>query len=438
MRTFLLGSALLLGTMVSAVGQSIIVTGVDKLPPQFTRQAQACGVWNYTAIEKRNVPDPPTNPPAMTDQVDRGLKNIALSTTDPRTKNVRLSLVTDSYFPKDNAYKTFLFTVSLVDPTKDGYAVVLMVDWADNLTFDTLAIPATTPSTSASTLDHGLVRIDRTTQKTVTLSNTSATPMQITSIALASNASYRIVNGAVPPAVTIPVGGTHQVTVEFAPNAVADKPVTNDLVITSACATSHVALTGTVGVPRIGVDDWAVGTVEQNMQVCKDDGLRVFNNGNFDVVVSKITYSDPRFSISDPTEPALPFTVKGGEQVMLKKVCFKSASVGTASVNVTLTNDAYEGDSVSMWTANATTTGVDDDTPTSLFGARYDHAADAIVLRNVAVDDNIMVFDGRGSLLAQSTGSASRIDARSWASGLYIVARRSNGQVTTSTVVITR
>ncbi len=436
MRSLFLTSAMVLATTVPTLAQSIIVAGVDKLAPQFTRVAQTCGKWQYTATERRNNPDPPTNPPAATDQVDRGLKNVALS-ADPRNKNVRLTLVTDSFFPKDNSYKTFVFDVSLIDPSKDGYAVIIMTDWADNISFDTLTIPATSPALSTTTVDHGLVRIDRTDRKTVTISNTTGQPLSITSIALAGGSSYQVVSGGTPPAFVLPVGGSRDVVVEFKPTTAATGAVNDQLVITTACSSSNIALTGTVGIPRISVDDWNVGNVEQGVEVCKEDGLRVMNNGNYNVVVSKIAFSDPSFTLTDPTDPPMPFTIAGGAQVMVKKACYRSTDIGAHVVDVTISSDAYEGDSVSRWTATGITTGVQEDEAT-VFSVRYDRASDAFAFRNASPDDDILIFDARGLAVAQANGSVSRIDARSLSSGLYLVARRSHGSTTTETLAITR
>ncbi|CAN5558170.1 hypothetical protein BH10BAC6_BH10BAC6_09080 [soil metagenome] len=437
MRSLILTSAMVLAASMPALAQNIIVAGVDKLAPQFTRVAQSCGMWQYTATERRNIPDPPTNPPAATDQVDRGLKGIALS-ADPRNKNVKLTLITDSFFPKDNAYKSFVFDVSLVDPSKDGYAVVIITDWADNISFDTLTIPATSPALSTTSVNHGLVRIDRTDRKTVTLSNTTGQPLSVTSIALAGGSSYQVVSGGSPPAFVLPVGGSRDVVVEFKPTTVATGAVNDQLVITTACSSSSIALSGTVGVPRISVDDWNVGNVEQGMEVCKEEGLRVMNNGNFDVVVSKFTFSDPSFTLTDPTDPALPITIAGGAQVMVKRACYKSSTTGAHVVDVTLSSDAYEGDSVSRWTATGTTTDVNDVDVATSFAVRYDRASDAFAFRNALADDDITIFDTRGIVVSQSNGSVNRIDARSLSSGIYLVTRRSHGTTTTETLAISR
>jgi len=437
MRSWILTSAMVLVATVPALAQSIIVAGVDKLAPQFTRVARTCGTWQYTTTERRNIPDPPTNPPAASDQVDRGLKNIALS-ADPRNKNVRLTLVTDSFFPKDNPYKTFVFEVSLVDPSKDGYAVILMTDWMDNMSFDTLSIPATSPALSSTSVDHGLVRIDRTDRKTITLTNTTGQPLSITSIAIAGGTSYQVASGGTPPAFMLPVGGSHDVVVEFKPTAPATGAVNDQLVITTACASSAIALTGVVGVPRISVEDWNVGTVDQGVEVCKDEGLRVMNSGNYNVVVSKITFSDPSYTITDPTDPVLPITIAGGGQAMVKKICYRSTTPGVHVVDVTLTSDAYEGDSVSRWTAVGSTTDVNDLEVTTSFAVRYDVASDAFMFRNATAEDDITIFDTRGMVVSQTNGSVSRIDARSLSNGVYLVVRRSHGITTTETLAIGR
>ena len=192
-----------------------------------------------------------------------------------------------------------------------------------------------------------------------------------------------------------------------------------------------------MGIPRISVDDWNVGNVEQGVEVCKEEGLRVMNNGNYNVVVSKIAFSDPSFTLTDPTDPPMPFTIAGGAQVMVKKACYRSADIGAHVVDVTISSDAYEGDSVSRWTATGITTDVQEDDAT-VYSVRYDRTSDALAFRNASPDDDILIFDARGLAVAQANGSVSRIDARSLSSGLYLVARRSHGSTTTETLAITR
>ena len=69
----------------------------------------------FKATELRNIPDPPNDPPAPTDQVDRGIASITI-TGAPQSVNARLVLVTDNSFPRDPAYTEFEFCIEAIDP----------------------------------------------------------------------------------------------------------------------------------------------------------------------------------------------------------------------------------------------------------------------------------------------------------------------------------
>ena len=111
------------------------VATFDTLAPVITVKTLDCHFREYTALEQRNLPNPPRPVPQNGDQVESGIKLIELSST---ARNLRLDLGKDSSIAFISAPKSFTFRVVVVDTTKSASGSILARDWNNNLASDTI------------------------------------------------------------------------------------------------------------------------------------------------------------------------------------------------------------------------------------------------------------------------------------------------------------
>jgi len=394
--------------------------GIDTLPPQFVRTEQACGVWNYVATEIRNLPDPPNAIPRETDQIDRGIASIGFMTL-PAPVNVRLTLVTDQSFPTIPSYKSFTFSVSLVDPSKEGRAILMIRDFANNLRIDTVNIRPTAPAVSSTRLDYSIVRAGTTERRSLVVRNTSTQPMVITNMRIRGNGPFTIGNLPAMPT-TIQPGGTLDVQLDYAPVRGTTTEDHAALVIESQCGSTTSELRGVVGLALLDVEDWVVGDVRLGERVCKPDGLRIVNNGNMPVTITGFDIGNPNVTLSTPTVPPLPIEVLPGAEIHVQELCYGRTTVGRDTASVQVRSDAQGDDLMCVVTGNVVTS-MNEDSDVTAAWVRYMAASETL---DVTCDDGqarIVVVDVRGRLLhtASITPPLMQVDARAFPAGTVIV-----------------
>lgn len=335
------------------------VSTVDTLPPLFTK-TEDCGDYTYNATELRNQPDPPVIPPTRDSmQVETGFFSISLT---PESDNYRLVYVTDptGSFPKDPSYTRFQFRLEVIDKSKDAVGYLVMQDFADNFTFDTVRFFADRLIIEPQLLDFGRIRLGTSARQQFTLRNQSGAELNVTDLAFKGTASgkFVIVSGDIPPAVRIPDGGTHIVEIEYLANEETTDPRSDwdvdTLIAKTGCSQFTMALQGMAVMPRITVADWDAGTRAVNEENCLTAGLRITNPGTDTLVISNITGVAGSFRLSNPTTPALPIRIPPAvfapqNVVFLQTACFQRNSVGSEEIDVTFTTNGAEGDSVSNW-----------------------------------------------------------------------------------------
>ncbi len=394
--------------------------GIDTLPPQFVRTEQACGVWNYVATEVRNLPDPPNAIPRETDQIDRGIASVGFMDL-PAPVNVRLVLVTDQSFPSAPSYKSFTFSISLVDPSKEGRAILVVRDFANNLRIDTVNIRPAAPAVSSARVDYGIVRAGTRERRTVAVRNTSAQPMVITDMRVRGNGPFAIAN---PPALpyTIPPSGTFDVQLDYAPVRGTTAEDHAALVVESQCGNTTSEIRGVVGLALLDVEDWAVGDVRADERVCKPDGLRIVNNGNMPVTITGFDIGNPSVTLSTPTVPPLPIEVLPGAEIHVQDLCYGRTTVGKDTASVRVQSDA-QGDDLTCVVTGRVVTSIDEHSDVIAPWVRYVAASETL---DVTCDDGrarIVVVDVRGRLLHTTpiTPPLTQVDARTFPGGTVIV-----------------
>ena len=336
---------------------------IDTMRPVL-KETIICGDYRYEATEIRNIPDPPRTPPGDSDQVETGISTIELL---QGTDNYEIELLTDPSgdFPRDGSYKRYNFNVNVIDKSRDAIAYLRVIDYADNITLDTCYYFADKLSFNPTPVDFGKIRLNTKATRTVTIKNDAPGPVKVKEIKFKST-FFRIVNGAIPPEITLAPGATHAVEVEYDGREETSNPDTDwdkdTLYVTTECSELKVPHQGMATMPRISVEDWDAGTLEVNQENCKGGGLLIRNfangkPGTEPLIITAIPGVATPFSISNPTTPPMPITIPPGGSVTVKEICFKSANVGTFEKDYTLNNNQAEGDSITKWKGTVTQAG---------------------------------------------------------------------------------
>jgi hypothetical protein len=413
-----------------------VTPGIDTMPPVITATSLPCGVREFTATELRNNPNPPKPTPGEKDQVESGIQRIRLA-LDPSATNVSLTLITTQTFPKDNPVFSCTFQVALKDPSKPGSCVIEVLDWKNNLTQQQINIAAAAPAISVSSVNVGLVKVGNAGQGTVKITNNGDGPMILTNVSLRTGSRFAITAGNNVPVNVAPNGGTHDVAFSYTPTLASENGDDDLLTVETACGNVTCALSGKGGVSRIVVEDWNAGEVAADVTKCKPDpGLLIQNTGNVDLTITNLQISDPKFTLSTPTVPALPFTIPAGGSQSVGQLCYKSSTLGNASATMTITSDATDAtDNVANLTAS-TSTSVEDEIG-QIARVWFDAANSQIVFSQVQPSTVVTVVDLQGRVLATQVaeGSSLRINASAW-TGVVMVSFTDESGVNSRTISV--
>lgn len=416
--------------------------GIDTMPPVLTSQSLPCGVRDFTATETRNIPDPPRATPNERDQVERGIQSIRLA-LDPQAQNVRLTIINPTTFPKSPKVTSANFQVSLIDPSKGGSCVIEVRDWANNVTSRQITIAAATPTASAAAINVGLIKVGAPAGSgTLTITNNTDGPMTLTAITLATGTRFAITAGGGTP-IQLLVGATHNIVFSYTPAIGSEAGDADVLTVETACGNVTCALSGTGGVSRIATTnsltfDETRADVEDCTPVNPTE-ITIQNTGNVDMNITGWSTDNAEFYVSATGTPTPPVLVAANGSVTIN-VCFKRATLGVASGNITFANDATDGaDNVTALNGNITT-GVEDEMGKT---ARvwFDVANEQIVFTTVRVNTPVLVHDINGRVLASSMVSDAgsfRVNTSSWNNGVVVITYSDENGQRTRTLSIVR
>ncbi len=423
----------------------VIEPGIDTMPPVLTMQSLPCGVRDFTATEKRNIPDPPRATPNERDQVERGIQSIRLA-LDPQAQNVRLQNLNPTLFPKEQKVAEATFQIALIDPSKPGSCVVEVRDWNNNLTTRQVTISAATPTISAAAVNFGTIKVGAPAgTQNVTVTNNTDGPMTLTGITLATGTRFSIAAGGNTP-VNLQIGGSHTIVLNYNPAIGSENGDSDVLTVTTACGNVTSALSGTGGVSRIqSTDVLTYSTTALGAQDCdaNEGKLTVSNTGNFPLVVTSLTVGGAdaaKFTVNI-TSPVLPVTIPAGGQQEFETICFSSDAGGSFTATITVNSDAVDAsDNTVTVNGSTNTTSVEDEIGKA---ARvwFDAANDQIVFNTVAANTPVLIFDMSGRVLATATATEAgnfRISTASWTSGVVMISYSDNNGPRTRTLSVVR
>jgi hypothetical protein len=309
---------------------------IDTLPPVLTK-TEECGDFTYTATELRNF-----GPPPDTAQIDQGIATIEM--IDSISVNYKLELLTADKIVVDPKVTTFDFKFSVIDKTKDAFAIFVVLDRAGNYVIDSIRYTVNKLSLKPNPVNFGKVRVNTSQQKTVKIKNESLVILELKEIKLQLGKNYKIISADTS---SLKPGEERDIVLEFTPDRESrdDKDILVDsLMAKTQCAVFAWQVQGLGVRPCIEVEEgWDAGKIAIGNTVCKDQqspGLRVFNRGSDTLTVTGILGVKPPFSVSSPTNPAFPFKIAPKQAVYFNSICYKAENTKSDSIIVQFESDS--------------------------------------------------------------------------------------------------
>jgi hypothetical protein len=328
---------------------------IDTLPPVLTF-TEDCGDFSYTATEVRNF-----GPPPDTAQVDQGISFIEM--IDSVSTNYELEFVTADRIVVDPKVTEFKFKLNVKDKTKDAFAIFVVMDRAGNYTIDSVRYTVNRLTLDPDPVNFGKVRVNRTKQVKVKLTNTSKVVLELKELKVAVGKHFAIVGGDTS---NMQPGEVRELVLSYTPDKESPDDRTFDtdsLIARTQCARFSWLLKGLGVRPCVDVEPlWDAGRVTVNNTLCKNQssaGLRIANKGTDTLLVTGITGVKPPFSVANPT-PAFPFAIPPKGSVFFNAVCFTPTQVGADSITVVFETDSEGADCSpnSLWKGVGITPGL--------------------------------------------------------------------------------
>lgn len=395
-------ATIFVGVLGAAImqGQSIIPS-IDTMPPVLSRTDVGCGVYEFTATELRNIPDPPYDPPRPNDQVETGIASVSIF-DNPRSVNAKLTLITDVQFPRVDPYKRFVFRVEPLDKTKRATIFLFVRDHAGNLASQQLVIEPTLPVFSTTEVNVSL-RVNQHAERTITLRNATTQPQVLQTLSLSGSGRMSIVSGGTVP-LTIPAGGTHDVVIAYDPILASEAGDEATLTVTTACGVGTATLRGVGLVGRLATEDWNAGRIDVGEKLCKAGGFVVRNNGTAAVTVTGFTSSDPEVTVVTDISAANPRLLQPGEEVAVTELCYEPLTEGVDDVTVKVVSDADDGDVDCIVRGEGIRVSSVADAAQTGVRPWYDRSADAIHVDPSITDVTLVDLHGRSVMVRAHEG----------------------------------
>lgn len=323
----------------------------DTIPPPLSREQQ-CGDYTYTARETGQ--DFPIND--TLNHVGTGINAIDFVEGKPSFNyTIELleadgNLITDNILPQDQKNSIVKFRLRVIDKTKDAQAYFYVGDRALNFSYDSVFWVAPKVSMIPNPIDAGKVRVGQSKEIIATITNNADSTFLITELRLKKGSVFAIVEPTIPTdGIALYPRQSLQVRLRYTPQTehVRDNERDEDsLFVIEQCAPFAIQVLGRGIQPHIVVDDWDAGTIPVGQSRCHSQqlarGLRIRNPGTDTLTITSIDRStiQPPFSLTNPTDPPLPITIRPGGEVYLKEMCFAPTHDSTFSITVRFQSDA--------------------------------------------------------------------------------------------------
>jgi len=357
------------GYPMSMVFNKLDVT--DTKQPKFNKSG-TCGNFTYDVTE-----------PGM----ESGIANIVLM--DNVSTNYKLILDNPANFRPSLKILKQKFYVNLIDNTKPANAVVAMLDRAGNLTYDSVSYEPTNLTFDKTELTFGKVRVNNSGTQSINLKNFNTDSLLI--IKVYNKDNKFVISGVQTPFKLAPNQDlTFNVT--YCPiRQSVGKTDLDTIFVETNCVSYKFPITGSGIIPIIGVRDWdfknnLIGT-KKCIEEMGVEGLKIDNTGSDNMIVFGLNGIKSPFILEMPTVPPIPFTLKPGETVYLKSLCFIPSDSVDYKVEFTVQSDAFEGDSICTLIGKGT---AKPDDPKSVL-ALITNSFDFQIVPNPSTDDYIKI-----------------------------------------------
>jgi len=302
-------------------GMALNIVSGDTLPPMQETMV-SCGNYIVKLREVRHTPSFSFE--------DSRIADVGMITepSDPRwpLPSVNYSFVLDPNFHSGDS--TAMFTLNLIDPSKDAYAAVYTVDKAGNDTVYQYSYAAPKLAISPQPIYvYSPVTVDQDSCKTITIKNIQTFgKLDLANLRLAGSANGGKFTNTPKTLISLNPGDSLQVTVCYTPS---DTGIVSfdTLLFNSGCPQQSLPLQGLGVTPLIYAQDINFGVVDSGMTKCLD--LKISNPGQAVLRITKDQLPNTvDFSVTPPN--GYPIVLKPGESIALA-ACFHPSHSGKFS-----------------------------------------------------------------------------------------------------------
>ena len=338
----MLGYANSLGWPIG-MGTNVINDGNEDIVEPILEKSSVCG--NYTVTATESGID------------DKGLSKIIF--LESASNNYEMELENPEEFIPNEKIASQKFYLNIIDRDLPATAAYAVLDRAGNITYDTVEFVPETAEFDTEGIAFGSIRINNEISMNTILTNTSNETLTINEIMLKDSSVFTLDDIDLPQ--DLEPQGKLTFTINYKPvKESASQAYKDTLLVYSECNDYSVTMNGYCIAPHIAIEDFHFGNnIEIYTSKCIEDinneGLRIMNSGSDTLKINNIEGINPPFTISEPTDPAMPFNVPPGEEVYLKSICFVPDDTVKHSIEVTLQSDAAgtNDDNTAIITAQA-------------------------------------------------------------------------------------
>lgn len=259
------------------------------------------------------------------------------------------------------------FTLTPIDPTQPAHAELVATTRSGKFITRVFDYVPELHSVSPAQVDFGALAVGSSSEKTITLTNTSTEPITIATVSLKDNRSeFQIVGTSKPLPVTLAPNESLTITVKATAQQPSRQAITDAVVVTFTCTVREIPLRLIAGKGCIAITDVTFPAIPINTESTTPIKCRITNTSTFAATVYAIQYTgqnDPypsqRYFRDDFASLNPPFTLEGGQSAEFN-VWFTPPDAGkTYSLDVNVVSDADDAcsDKLSVWSGSGVDAG---------------------------------------------------------------------------------
>lgn len=309
---------------------------VDTLPPLITKR-DSCGNFHYRASELRTFPGDP-----LIVQKDQGIYSIEL--VQYLSTNYKMKYITAPSVPYNPTAWQFEFALEVIDPTKDAYGVVTVVDRAGNSISDTCIYPKPSLTVEPGIVDFGSIRSGKSSEINVTVKNNGKEPITISTIVLRKGIVFSLKGEA--SGKTLEPSDSIVLTVIFRTPSQISGQYNDEILIQLLCGEIRIPVKGSSVRPCISISELNVGKVILENELCTGIGTLPITISNFGTdtlyIYSIKVEGSSQFSLNlNPN--VYPIRILPGNRYNLDLLCFKPKRLGQDSALIKIVSNTDTG-----------------------------------------------------------------------------------------------